>query len=134
MLKLRHRHRPPEPRLVSERPLSLVGSPSFVLQPRPQDDGAMWPALVARCRRALPAGLQWAAPLLDIQHPLPVLCGETQVRAFFRWLDGLPNTERVSIGCQRRAGDAPSDDGPGGAGSHPRNKEGIQKGGADGLA
>jgi len=61
----------------------------------------MWPALAGRCRQALPASLQWAAPLLDLRHPLPVPCAEAQVRDLFRWLDGLPNTERVSIGCER---------------------------------
>jgi hypothetical protein len=25
------------------------------------------------------------------------------VREFFHWLQGLPNTERVSIGCERQA-------------------------------
>ena len=72
-----------------------------MLRARPQDDGAMWPALAGRCRQALPASLQWAAPLLDLRHPLPVPCAEAQVRDLFRWLDGLPNTERVSIGCER---------------------------------
>ena len=85
-------------------PLSLVGSPSFVLHPRPQDDGAMWAALANRCRQVLPADLQCAAPLLDTGHPLPVLCGQTEVVALFRWLNGLPNTERVSIGCRQQAG------------------------------
>ena len=60
----------------------------------------MWPALAGRCRQALPASLQWAAPLLDLRHPLPVPCAEAQVRDLFRWLDGLPNTERVSIGLR----------------------------------
>ena len=103
MLRLRHRDQPRPLRLISERPLSLVGPPSFVLHARPQDNRAMWPALAGRCRRALPASLQWAAPLLDPEHPLPVLCGEPQVVALFHWLDALPNTERVSVGCQRQA-------------------------------
>ena len=120
MLKLRHRHQPPRLRLTSERPLSLVGSPSFVLHARPQDDGAMWPALAGRCRRALPASLQWAAPLLDTEHPLPVLCGEPQVVALFHWLDALPNTERVSVACQRQAPGATT-----GTGNH-RNHENQQ--------
>ena len=102
MLKLRRRHQPPQLQLISERSLSIVGSPSFVLHARPQDDGAMWPALANRCRRALPADLQWAAPLLDTGHPLPVLCGELDVVALFHWLDALPNTARVSIGCRRQ--------------------------------
>lgn len=102
MLKRRHRHQPPRLRLISERPLSLVGSPSFVLHARPQDDGAMWPALAGRCRRTLPASLRWAAPLLDTEHPLPVLCGEPQVVELYRWLDALPNTARVSIARQRQ--------------------------------
>ncbi|MBV9194618.1 MAG: hypothetical protein JO168_10785 [Solirubrobacterales bacterium] len=104
MFKLRRRHQPPQLRLISERPLSLVGSRSFVLHARPQDNGAMWAALANRCRRALPADLQWAAPLLHADHPLPVLCGEVEVRELFRWVNSLPSTERVSIGCQRRAG------------------------------
>ena len=63
----------------------------------------MWPAHAARCRQALPAALQWAAPLLDAHQPLPVLSAEKQVRALFRWLDSLPNTERVSVCCERRS-------------------------------
>ena len=102
MLKLRRRHQPPQLQLITERSLSLVGSPSFVLHARPQDDGAMWPALANRCRQALPAHLQWAAPLLDTGHPLPVLCGELEVDALFHWLDAQPNTARVSIGCRRQ--------------------------------
>jgi hypothetical protein len=106
MLTLRHRHRPPQLRLIFERPLSLVGSPSFVLHARPQDDGAMWAALANRCREVLPADLRWAAPLLDTEHPLPVLCGQTEVVALFHWLDALPNTARVSIGCERQTPNA----------------------------
>ena len=41
--------------------------------------------------------------LLDAEHPLPVICGEPEVREFFHWLESLPNTERVSIGCERQA-------------------------------
>jgi hypothetical protein len=125
MLTLRHRHRPPQLRLISERPLSLVGSPSFVLHARPQDDGAMWTALANRCRQVLPADLRWAAPLLDPEHPLPVLCGQTEVVALFHWLDALPNTERVSIGCERQTPNA-SHRGPtapaGTDGRNPQNK------------
>jgi len=102
MQRLRRRNASARLEVISEQPLSLVGPPSFVLQARPEDDGAMWPALAARCRQALPASLKWAAPLLDVRHPLPVLCAEAQLRELFRWLDGLPNTDRVSIGCERR--------------------------------
>ena len=97
-------------RSVHTAPLHLVGAGSYVLRARPEDDGAMWPALAGRCRGALPAGLEWAAALLDAEHPLPVICGELEVREFFHWLQGLPNTERVSMGCERR--DAPQHDTP----------------------
>jgi hypothetical protein len=63
----------------------------------------MWPALATCCRRALPRRLAWAATLLDPERPLPVICGEPQMQEFFHWLQGLPNTERVSIGCERQA-------------------------------
>jgi hypothetical protein len=33
-----------------------------------------------------------------------------QVRELFHWLQGLPNTERVSIGCERQT--APQRDAP----------------------
>jgi hypothetical protein len=102
MLKLSGRRSRAAVRLASDRPLSLVGPRSFLLDTRPEDDGAMWPALAARCRRALPAKLHWAAPLLDAQQPLPVLCAEAQVRELFHWLERLPNTERVSIACRRQ--------------------------------
>jgi hypothetical protein len=90
----------------------------------------MWPALVARCRRALPAHLTWAVALLDPERPLPVICGEPEVREFFHWLESLPNTERVSIGCERQ--------GPpqGSAGVGPRAVPGtnhLEKGEPDGL-
>ena len=62
----------------------------------------MWPALAGRCRRALPDRLEWGVALLDPEHPLPVICGEPEVREFFHWLESLPNTERVSIGCERQ--------------------------------
>ncbi len=91
-------HRPQAP----ERSLSLVAPPSQALCARPQDHGGMWPALATRCRRALPAELQWAAPLLDPRSPTPVLCAHVQARALYRWLDRQPNTQRVSIACKGR--------------------------------
>ena len=89
-------------RVTWDRSLPLDGPASFVLHARPQDDGAMWPALAARCRQALPTRLQWATVLLDPADPRPVTCAEAQVRELFHWLDGQPNTERVSIACERR--------------------------------
>jgi hypothetical protein len=91
----------PHLRAVHSSALHVVGAGSYALRARPEDDRAMWPALAARCRRALPAHLAWAAALLDPEHPLPVICGESEVREFFHWLESLPNTERVSIGCER---------------------------------
>ena len=73
-----------------------------MLHARPHDDGGMWPALAARRREALPTKLHWAAVLLDPDSPQPMTCTEAQVRELFHWLDALPNTERVSIACQRR--------------------------------
>jgi len=92
----------PPLRAVHSSALRVVGAGSYALRARPEDDGAMWPALAARCSRALPAHLTWAAALLDPEHPLPVICGEPEVRKFFHWLESLPNTERVSIGCERQ--------------------------------
>lgn len=66
----------------------------------------MWPAIAARCRRALPPELGWAAPLLDEHDPLPVICSKAQAEDLYRWLGGLANTERVSIGCERRPADS----------------------------
>src|SRR6516162_8165592 len=88
-------------RSVHSAPLHLVAPRSYSLRARPEDDGAMWPALATRCRRALPERLAWAAALLDPQRPLPVICDHLQMREFFHWLQGQPNTERVSIGCER---------------------------------
>ena len=90
-------------RTVHSAPLHVVGTSSYSLRARPEDDGAMWPALANRCRRALPERLACAAALLDPERPLPVICGEAEVREFFHWLQALPNTERVSIGCERQA-------------------------------
>jgi hypothetical protein len=87
---------------VNSAPLHPIGASSYALRARPEDDGAMWPALATRCRRALPERLAWAAALLDAERPLPVICGGLQVHEFFHWLQGLPNTERVSIGCDRQ--------------------------------
>jgi hypothetical protein len=89
-------------RSAHSAPLHLVGAGSYVVRARPDEDGAMWPALAGRPRRASPAGLAWAAALLDAGHPLPVICSELEVRDFFHWLESLPNTERVSIGCERQ--------------------------------
>lgn len=102
MLKFTQRHTATRLRAVSDKPPALIGPPSFVLQARPADDGAMWPALATRCREELPGEMQWAAPLLDARQPLPVVCAGEQVRALFRWLDAQPNTARVSVGCERR--------------------------------
>ena len=92
----------PHLRAVHSSALHVVGAGSYALRARPEDDRAMWPALAVRCRRALPAHLAWAAALLDLERPLPVICGEPEVREFFHWLESLPNTERVSIGCERQ--------------------------------
>ncbi len=80
--------------------VAVAGPPSYVLTARPQDHGAMWPAVRHRCRVALPAGLEWASPLLSTL-PMPVLCGREQARALYRWLDSLPTTAQVSVGCER---------------------------------
>jgi len=101
----------PHLRAVHSCALHVVGAGSYALRASPEDDGPMWPALAFRCRRALPAHLSWAAALLDPERPLPVICGEPEVREFFHWLESLPNTERVSIGCERQGppqGDAPA--------------------------
>ena len=96
------RNAPTHLRAVHSAPLHLVGVTSYALRARSEDDGAMWPALAVRCRRALPDHLAWAAALLDPDRPVPVICGEPQVREFFHWPQSLPNTERVSIGCERQ--------------------------------
>ena len=70
----------------------------------------MWRVPAARCRRALPDRLAWAVSLLGRERPLPVIGGEPQVREFFHRLQSLPNTERVSIGCERQS--APHCDAP----------------------
>jgi len=106
---MRHLIAPPL-RAVHSAALHVVGAGSYLLRARPDDDGAMWPALAVRCRRALPAHLSWATALLDPERPLRVICGEPDVREFFHWLESLPNTERVSIGCERQG--TPQDDAP----------------------
>ena len=60
----------PHLRAVHSSVLHVVGGDSYALRARPEDDGAMWPALAVRCRRALPARLSWAAALLDPERPL----------------------------------------------------------------
>jgi hypothetical protein len=47
----------PHLRAVHSSALHLVGAGSYALRARPEDDGAMWPALAVRCRRALPTHL-----------------------------------------------------------------------------
>lgn len=81
---------------------SLAGSPSYLLHARPQDDRGMWPAYAGRCRRALPQDLEGALALLDVDEPRPVLCTHAQAQEPFRWLDARPNTDRVSVVCERR--------------------------------
>jgi hypothetical protein len=92
----------PHLRAVYSSALHVVGAGSYTLRARPEDDRALWPALAVRCRQALPANVDWAAALLDPELPLPVICGEPDVREFFHWLESLPNTERVLIGCERQ--------------------------------
>ena len=50
---MRHLTAPPL-RAVHSSALHVVGAGSYALRARPEDDGAMWPALAVRCRRALP--------------------------------------------------------------------------------
>jgi hypothetical protein len=56
-------------RMVHSAALHLVGASSYSLLARPEDDGAMWPALAARCRSALPDRLAWAVALLPNLPP-----------------------------------------------------------------
>ena len=66
----------PHLRTVHSAALHVVAGGSYALRAGPEDARAMWPALAAPCRRALPARLAWAAPLLDPERPLPVIWGE----------------------------------------------------------
>ena len=73
-----------------------------MLSPRAEDLGATWSAHACRCRRELPEQLAWAAPLLDPEHPLAVLCGHEQACALIVWHNRLPTFEQVSFSCERR--------------------------------
>ena len=75
---------------------------SYRLSARPQDHGCMWPALAGRCRAELPLRLEWAAPLVDVVAPRPVVCDCEQTEALYRWLDSLPTTVQVSVCCERQ--------------------------------
>jgi hypothetical protein len=91
----------PHLRAVHSSALHVVGAGSYAprqARGRRRDVAS----LAFRCMRALPAHLSWAAAMLDPERPLPVICGEPEVREFFHWLESPPNTERVSIGCDRQ--------------------------------
>jgi hypothetical protein len=65
--RLAHPRRQPSPNAATDA--ALAESASHLLEPRPKDLGASWPAHAHRCRQQLPADLAWAAPLLDPQTP-----------------------------------------------------------------
>ena len=76
---------------------------SHLLEPRPEDLGASWPAHAHRCRQELPAELAWAAPLLDPREPQAVRCGREQACRLIVWHHHLPTYQHVSFTCQRLA-------------------------------
>jgi len=87
--------------LVGRRVRNSKTTRSYRVNARPQDHGGMWPALAARCRTQLPAGLEWASPPLD-HMPRPVACAREQAQALYLWLDSLPTTLQVSVCCERQ--------------------------------
>jgi len=74
---------------------------SCILRPRTEDLGAGWPAHACRCRRELPAQLARAAPLLDANDPLAVLCSHKQARQLIVWHHHLPTHQQVSFSRER---------------------------------
>jgi hypothetical protein len=75
---------------------------SHALIPRVDDLGPSWAPHAWRARAALPRELDWAAPLLDPDRPLPLLCGSQQADALLRWHHHLPTHAQVSLGSRRR--------------------------------
>ena len=63
---------------------------------------AEWPSHARRCLKQLPARLEWAAPLLDPDHPGPLECTPAQARELLLWLHQRPSFERVIVGCRHR--------------------------------
>jgi hypothetical protein len=101
--RLADRRRQPHPRPPAiGQPDEAPSEPaSHLLEPRPEDLGASWPAHAHRCRQELPAELAWAAPLLDHEHPEAVRCGREQACRLIVWHHHLPTYEQVSFTCQR---------------------------------
>jgi hypothetical protein len=101
---LRLPHRPPRGRRTGTPTESPPHEPlaSHALIPRVDDLGAAWAPHACRARAALPRELAWAAPLLDPDAPLPLLCGGEQARALLRWHHHLPTYAQVSLGSRLR--------------------------------
>ena len=89
------------PAAIAEVDQNQAGAGTHLLEPRPEDLGATWPAHAHRCRQALPADLSWAAPLIDPDHPRAVCCGREQACRLIVWHHHLPTYEHVSFSCQR---------------------------------
>ncbi len=83
------------------RAAAIAAAASHILRPRTEDLGAAWSAHACRCRQQLPAQLAWAAPLLDRDKPLAVLCSHEQVCQLIVWHHHLPTYQQVSFSCQR---------------------------------
>lgn len=90
-------------RTTATPPRATGEPPSHILQPRTEDLDACWPAHACRCLRELPKELAWAAPLLDPNDPVAVLCGHEQTRRLFAWHQHLPTYQQVSFSCERLA-------------------------------
>jgi len=99
-LRLLHRGPPPPTPVTAAAQRRVSGPPSFAVCPRPQDLGRAWPVHARRCRALLPARLAWAAPALDPEHPVPVLCDHARAVALLRWHHHLPSWAHVSLGCR----------------------------------
>ncbi len=80
---------------------AIAEAPSHILRTRVEDLGAAWSAHACRCRQQLPPELVWAAPPLDRDEPVAVLCGHEQVCQLIVWHHHLPTYQQVSFSCQR---------------------------------
>jgi len=87
---------------------ATAAAPSNILRPRIEDLGAAWSAHACRCRQQLPAQLAWAAPLLDRDDPLAVLCSHEQACELIVWHHHLPTHQQVSFSCQHLAHNGPA--------------------------
>lgn len=83
-------------------PAAEPGCASHILIPLRAQAGAQWTPHARRALEALPRELSWAAPLLDPEEPMPVLCDRARAEELMRWHNHLPSRRQVLFASRKR--------------------------------